>query len=126
MSVENLYVTEDTSVDELLEYVRHKTENPIRVQTKNGEKLVWNFSTYELDPSTLDLDYKKHDRFVIPFQVTSTWAMMFVLLPEKLRTAETLIWHQSEDEFFAYNQFYRDLSTERREEFRRHLSKSIE
>lgn len=126
MSVKNLYVTEDTSVDELLEYVRYKTENPIRVQTESGEKLVWNFSTYDLDPSTLDLDFKKHSRFVIPFQVTSTWAMMFVLLPEKLRTAETLIWHQSENEFFAYNQFYRDLPTERREEFRRHLSKSIE
>ena len=121
-----LFVTEETTTEELLEYVRECVENPIRIQTRSGEKVIWNFSSYDVDEGGLNLANKQHDEFVIPFQVTSTWAMMFVLLPERIRVAENLIWRPEKQEYYAYNQFYRDLPKEQQEEFRNHLAKVVD
>lgn len=120
-----LFVQEDTTGDELLEYVRECAENPVRIQSRNGENVVWNFSSYDVVQHGLDLHEKRQDEFVIPFQVTSTWAMMFVMLPERIREAENLIWRPEEQEYYAYNQFYRDIPNEQIDEFKSHLAKSV-
>lgn len=120
-----LFVTEETTVDEMLEHVRQCVENPVRVKTPAGEKIVWNFSSFDVIEEGLNLNTKKQDEFVIPFQVTSTWAMMFVLLPERIRCAENLIWRPEQNEYHAYNQFYRELTDERREQFRYDLSRRV-
>ena len=119
------FVREDTTGDELLEYVRECAENPVRIQSRDGENIVWNFSSYDVVQHGLNLHEKECDEFVIPFQVTSTWAMMFVMLPERIREAENLIWHADDNEYYAYNQLYRDIPNERIDEFQTHLSKSV-
>lgn len=121
----NLYVTEDTSVEELLEFVRERTENPLIEYTSTGKKIVWNYSSYDIVTDELDLEAKHCNRFVIPFQVTSTWGMIFSLLPEDIREAENLIWHQNEGTYYAYNQFYKNISQEQKSEFRTNLAKVI-
>jgi len=121
-----LYVTEDTTEEELLEYVRECVEDPVVEHTRQGKKIVWNFSSHDVVEEELNLSAKHCHDFVIPFQVTSTWAMMFTLLPERIRNAENLVWKPSEDTYYAYNQFYRKLSDERRNEFKNNLSKVVD
>lgn len=120
-----LYVTEDTGVDEVLEFVRERTENPLVRNTSSGRKIVWNYSSYDVVEDELDLEAKRCSKFVIPFQVTSTWGMIFSLLPEEIRSAENLIWHQNEGTYYAYNQFYKEIPRERREEYQTNLAKVI-
>lgn len=122
----DLFVTENTTVEELLDYVRDCVEDPHYYQTPTGEKIVWNFSSYDIEENALDLRSKQATEFVIPFQVTSTWAMMFTLLPERIRNAENLIWRGDLGEYHAYNQFYRDLTEERRDQFKYDLSRRVE
>ena len=120
-----LFVQDDTTGEELLEYVRECVENPVRVETATGENVVWNFSSYDVVQHGLELQDKRHNEFVIPFQVTSTWAMIFEMLPERIKRAENLIWRPDEQKYYAYNQFYRDIEPERREEFSNHLAKMV-
>lgn len=122
----DLYVTEDTKVEELLEFVRERTENPLVEYTSSGKKTVWNYSSHDVVTDELDLGAKRCSKFVIPFQVTSTWGMIFTLLPEEIRSAENLIWHQNDQTYYAYNQFYKEMPGEQREEFRTNLSKVIQ
>jgi len=105
----------------LFEYVRHVVENPYR----DGDNVLWNFASHDLREDKLDLEGKDEDRFIVPFQVTSTWGMMFTLLPEEIRNAENLIWRDDLDEYHAYNQLYREVSDERRREMKRHLAKEV-
>lgn len=102
----DLYVTEDTTVEELVEYMTDVIENPYTEDTHDGRKVVWNFSTHEINPDDMNLEAKECDEFIVPFGVTTTWGMMFALLPQRLRNAENLVWNTREQEYHAYNQFY--------------------
>lgn len=116
-----MYVTEDTSPEDILEYVRKRATNPKRI---NG-KLVWNFSSYEIDEEGLDLSSKKMDEFVIPYSVTGTWGFMYALLPERIREAELLVWRTDVEEYYAYRNQYAELPQEQRDEYRRALAKEL-
>lgn len=114
-----LFVTESTTVDELLEYVRNRVQSPVRFDGNT----VWNFSSYEFDKSAFNS--KRENEFVVPFEVTGTWGVMFSLLPERVREAEILVYQQSQHEYIAYKNFYDEVSRLRREEFRTAMSKSV-
>jgi len=121
----DLWVESTTDVDEVLEFVEQRIENP-HYEEDEGENVVWNFSSYDLKKDKLNLGYRNHSRFVVPYQVTSVWAFMFSLLPEELRNAEILIWREHDDQYVAYQQFYRQMSPEQREQFRYALSEKVE
>lgn len=120
-----LYVTEDTTIDEIVDFLRSSIENPIIIG-ENGENIVWNFSTHEVDRSILDVEGKDCDRFIIPYQVTGTWGFMYQLLPEQLKSAELLVYRQDAGEYYAYRNFYRTTQNERQSGIRQDLARRLE
>lgn len=115
-----LFVRESTTVEELLEYVRNRIEEPVRFDGNT----VWNLSSYEFDEEAFSS--KREDEFVVPFEVTGTWGVMFSLLPERVREAELLVYQDSQDEYIAYKNFYDDLPALQRREFRSSMSKIVD
>jgi len=119
---EALYVTEDTSVDEVVAYLRHCIENPI----ERGENIIWNFSTHEIDWDALDIESKDQTRFIIPYQVTGTWGFIYQLLPEDIKSAELLVYHGDDETYYAYRNFYRTTGDERQDQVRQDLGRRLE
>ena len=117
----DLYVTDETTVEELKEYVAEVVADPHVVEVGGEEKYVWNFSSHPINEDSLNLDMKYESEFIIPFGVTSTWAIMYVLLPERLRSAEILVWNQDSQEYRAYNQFYNEMTDYEINEFRQDM-----
>lgn len=115
-----LFVRESTSKDDILAYVRQNIRNPIRFDGNT----VWNFSSYEFDPD--NFTSKHESEFVIPYEVTGTWAFMYVLLPERIREAELLVYQSGQEEYIAYKNFYRQIPELRREEFRTSMSRLLD
>ena len=122
----DLYVTDETTVEELQDYVAEVIADPHVVEVGGEEKRVWNFSSHPINKDSLNLDMKYESEFIIPFGVTSTWAIMYVLLPERLRSAEILVWNQDSREYRAYNQFYNELSEYEINEFRQDMVGQLE
>jgi len=115
-----LFVRESTSVEEVVEYVRNRLEDPVRFDGNT----VWNLSSYEFDEESFSS--KREDEFVVPFEVTGTWGVMFALLPERVREAELLVYQESQDEYIAYRNFYDELPALQRKEFRSSMSKLVD
>jgi len=126
MTNDDLYVTDETTVEELQEYVAEVVADPHVVEVGGGGKRVWNFSSHPINEDSLNLDMKYESEFIIPFGVTSTWAIMYVLLPERLRSAEILVWNQDSREYRAYNQFYNEMSSYEINEFRQGMVRQLE
>jgi hypothetical protein len=121
-----LYVTDDTTVEELKDYIEYVVANPYVESVDGVEKQVWNFSSHEINEEELNLEMKHESEFIIPFGVTTTWAMMYVMLPERLRGAENLVWNQSNGEYRAYRQFYRDFTSYEMNSFRQKMVRVLE
>lgn len=121
----DLWIESTTDVDEVLEFVEQRVQNP-HYEKDGGQNIVWNFSSHELKKDKLKLGYRDEDKFIIPYQVTSVWAFMYSLLPEELRTAEILIWREYNEQYVAYQQFYRQMSPERREQFKFALAEKLD
>lgn len=126
MDKENsLYIDSETETDDIMEFVRERTENPIRID----DTVIFNFSSYEIQDKTLRRAVRtklQKDKYIIPFQVTGTWGYLYYLLPDNLKEAEILVYHPDKEDYFAYRNFYDETSIEREEEFRRSLSKILE
>lgn len=122
-----LYVTESTTKEEVVDYVRDCIEHPYVEQTADGEtKVVWNFSSHSIDHDGLDVAGKDQDRFVIPFQVPGTWGFIVTLLPEPIKSAELLVYRQEHGEYFAFKNFHRITPQEQRDQIRADLSRRME
>lgn len=118
-----LYVTESTSVDEVMAYLRHCVENPLEV----GDKLVWNFSTHEPDTDALEeVKEKNQDKFVVPYQVTGMWGFMFGLIPDDVKDGDILVYHEDDGQYYAYRNFYRTTPVERQQQIREDLARRLE
>lgn len=119
---EALYVTEDTTVDEITAYLRHCIENPIR----QDDNVIWNFSTHEIDWDGLRVSDKDQERFLIPYQVTGTWGFIYQLLPEEIKEAEILVYHTDDERYYAYRSFYRTTGRDRQDQIRQDLARRLE
>jgi hypothetical protein len=118
-----LYISEDTTVDEIVDYMIACMENPVRV----GDSIVWNYSTHEIDHQSIDeVKSKEQDRFIIPYQVTSIWAFMFQLLPEPMKNAESLVYDSDVQKYYAYRGLYRTTVNERQDQIRNELARRLE
>jgi len=107
----SLYVSEDTDVEEVIEWVQRCVDEPFH----HDGKTVWNFSSHKVDEEALEekLERLHRDEFIIPFQVGGAWAMMYHLLPDRLRRAEVLTYDSRYNEYKAYRNFYRELERSR-------------
>lgn len=124
---EALYLTEDTTVQEIVDYLQAVIENPIFLGEDN-QNVVWNFSTHEFKrmASEDEVVGKDCDRFIVPYQVTGGWAFMFTLLPEAIKEAEVLVYKPNEGEYFAYRNFYRTTSSGRHSQIQQDLARRLE
>lgn len=116
---DSLYVKDSTTVEEILRYVRNRTTDPIQYEGHT----IWNYSSYQFDEEVFN--GKQEKDLIMPYEVPGTWAAMYVLLPDRIRQAEILIYRPEDDEYVAFKNFYRPIEPARREEFRRSLSKEI-
>jgi hypothetical protein len=117
-----LYMKEDTTTAEVIDFMRRCIETPV---VAHG-KIVWNFSTHEIDEEAIkSLEDKEQDRFVIPYQVTGAWGYMFSLLPEEIRESEILVYDPSNERYMAYRSLYRTTADERIDQIRKDLSRRV-
>lgn len=117
-----LYMTEHTPTRDVIEFLRRCIADPV----EDGDMVVWNFSTHEMDEEALDaLKEKEQDHFVIPYQVTGAWGFMFSLLPQEIREAEILVYDPKEGHYMAYRSLYRTTADERMEQIRQDLSRRM-
>lgn len=116
-----LYIEHDTDIDELIGYVEECSTDPYIDESGN---IIWNFSTYEIDDE-VDLGSKDCDEFLIPYQPSGAWAVIYTMLPERIRNAEVLVWRSDVQEYYAYRQFYRDLPNEKRGDIKNDLARKV-
>lgn len=120
---EALYAADDTTVDEIVAYLRHCIENPIII----GDNVIWNFSTHEPDMDALqEVEEKREGKFLIPYQVTGMWGFISYLLPDEARESEILIYHADENEYHAYRNFFRTTAQNRQRQLQEDLSRRLE
>lgn len=122
---DGLRVTHDTDIDEVKGFLRRRTEKAINYRGT----IVWNYSSHSPDYDALEYAIEQkleNRRYVIPFQVGSTWATMYYLLPESLKQAEVLVYKPSSGQYRAYKNFYDEITPESSEEFTYQLSKIAE
>lgn len=121
---DGLRVDSDTTIEDIEEFLYRRAENPICV----GDTTVWNFNSYEVDRDALEYavtEKLENEEFVIPFQVTGTWGMMYHLLPRRLKKAEILVYHTNRGEYRAFNNFINDVPQKYEEEIRYQLGQAV-
>jgi len=119
-----LLVDEDTSLDEVQEFIRGRVNEPHVVDGT----VVWNFSSHNVDEEALDKAVTRkleRDVYVIPYQVTGTWSYMFSILPEQLQRAEVLIYKTNTGRYNAYTNFLREAPEEVHDDFRSDLARRV-
>lgn len=119
-----LLVNEDTSLDEVRDFIRGRVDDPHVVD----ETIVWNFSSHNVDEAALReaVDRKlERDIYVIPYQVTGTWSYMFTILPEALQRAEILVYKTNTGRYNAYKNFLRQAPEEVHQDFRSDLARRV-
>lgn len=119
-----LLVDEDTSLDEVRDFIRGRVDNPHIVDGT----IVWNFSSHNVDQVALEEAVEKkleRDIYVIPYQVTGTWSYMFTILPEALQRAEVLVYKTNTGRYNAYKNFLREAPEEVHQDFRSDLARRV-
>lgn len=125
--MKDLYVRENTDVEEVIEFFEERVANPyVKVDDRGETNYVWNFSSHELDKDGLRLGYRDNNEFVIPFQVRSVWAVMYALLPEEMKRMDPLIYNPELKKYIAYKQFYDEMSPERFEQLQYSTARMFE
>lgn len=121
-----LYVDESTTIDEVKQFIAGRVENPF----EHRGTYVFNFSSYPMHEDALRRSIESKlewdGEYIIPFQVSGTWAFIFHLLPTELKKGDVLVYHPDDGEYFAYTNFYRMLSPEQVDAFRQDLARRVE
>lgn len=117
-------INEETTYEDLIKYTERRMENPIQI---NGTT-IWDFNSHEPDRDALKkaVDEKlARDKYVIPFQVTGAWTFICGLLPEPVREAEILIYRTSMAQYYAYENYYRELPEESRQRIKQDFAEIV-
>lgn len=120
----DLYVDDETTIEEIKEFLYNRTSNPVRIE----DKVVWNFNNHDIKEDVLReavVDKLREDEFIIPFQVSGTWGLMYHLLPRRLKEAEILVYHPHTDEYRAFNNFINRMPQRTEDEFRYQLGETV-
>lgn len=121
---DSLRMTNRTTVSEIKEFLRRRIRQPYHVQ----DTTVWNFSNHSIEHDALEEGVEgklERDRYVIPFQVTGSFAMFFQLLPEVIQQAEILVYKPDFEEYSAYSNFLREMGDETNE-FREEMEEELD
>jgi hypothetical protein len=117
-----LFISENTTADEVKEFLRRRVENPHLFDNA----VVYDFNSHEIDAQALEDAVQgklQGEKYLIPYQVTGTWGFMYHLLPNSIKEAEILVYHPQDEEYYAYQNFYPEIPPEVQEEFTHQLSR---
>lgn len=117
-----VYVTEETTLDEIVTFVRNSIEDPI----EQDGTVVWNFSNHKFSYSRVDWKSLNHNRYVVPFNVTGVWGFMFSLLPKEIKNSETLVYYEDREKYFALTNFHRTMPDEQIEQIQYDTSMRVQ
>lgn len=121
---DGLYIDGDTSIDEIKEFLKNRAENPVVIDGT----VIWDFCGYERNEEALERAVRnklRGDRYIIPFQVTGTWGLMYHLLPESLKDGEILVYDPRQETYKGYRNFARDIAREQEDAFRQDLARRV-
>lgn len=101
----DLRVDNETTPDEVLRYLEHRTRNPAVIDGVT----IFNYGTHTLNEEKLRERVEKlyRDTYMIPFQLGPVWAFMLYHLPKEVQTAEYLIYDSRDDEYYPHRNFMR-------------------
>lgn len=111
-SEDHLRVKEGTTPEDIQDFTLMRATNPVEV----GEKTVWNFNNHEVNTQALENQDLMYSKYIIPFQASGVWAVMFDLLPERLRKMEILTYSQTQGRYVPFPSYYRHSDDERKNE----------
>lgn len=117
-------IDESTTADDLIEFTKNRARDPIEIDGVT----IYNFNSHKPDYENLEeaIDGKlERDTYVIPFQVSGPWRFMMHLFPQTIREAETLIYRENIQEYYAYHNFTRDVSDELMEGVKQRIAEDI-
>lgn len=111
-----LYMDDDTTPVEVLEFVAIRTANPAIL--RDGEVLVFNYHNHPLDAVALGEWATDADPGIyhVTFQVSGVWAFIQRTLPKQIRDADVLAYRRSEEAYADYVN-WRRVYEERDERF---------
>lgn len=114
-----LFVENGTRPPDLFSYVKRRATNPRRI----GEMTVWNFNNHELDREQLRRQEHRlqNDAYLVPYQVSGAWAFMSSLLPDHVRSAETLVYDQDSGTYNPYPNYFRHATEDERTRVRQDI-----
>lgn len=121
---DRLTIENGTEPREIHEFVVSRATDPHAVDGI----LVWNFNNHKLNKTALseksgDL---MNDEYVVPHQASGAWGYMISLLPERIKTAETLTYSQWDGEYNPYPNYYRHVEEKEHDSIRNRISESLE
>lgn len=114
-------ITDETDVEELVDYARYRVQNPIRIDRTT----IYNFNSHKLDMEALrgSVNNKlQREVYQIPLQVRSGNILMQAILPEEIRQSEILVYREDKKEYYAYKNLIRDLPLESREKIKQEFA----
>lgn len=117
-------ITPATEVDELVEYAKEQSKDPVTIQGTT----VYNYSTHEVDKEALNNAIQRklqRDLYVIPMQIQTGWMFVQSILPDRLKSAEVLMYRPDEEEYYAYHNYVRDMPMESRYSERQEVAEVI-
>lgn len=121
---DGLYIDGDTTIEEIKEFLKNRAENPVVID----DTVIWDFCGYERKEEHLReaVQHKlRENRYIIPFQVTGSWGLMFHLLPESLKDAEILVYDARQETYKGYKNFAQDMAREQEDAFRQDLARRV-
>jgi len=109
----DLEIGPSTSSKELIDFTKRQVQNPFEFQ----ETTVYNFSTHKIDEENLKKNIERkleRNLYMIPMQVLSAEIFIVSILPPEIKNAEILLYNKNEEEYYAYKNFRRELTDEKR------------
>lgn len=96
-----------TTPDDIREFVRRRTEQPLRY----GDVTIWDYNNHKPNREALEQTIDEwelyHDEYVIPLQIPGVWGYIVTFLPERIRTAELLGYSQDEGRYIPFPNYIR-------------------
>ena len=100
-----LDIDDDTEVEEILNYVDQRLQNPIEIE----DTTIYNFNTHKPDYSALEkaVEMKlKKNLYKIPLQLSGVNPFIISILPQEIKEADNLLYRKNLYRYYAYESFY--------------------
>jgi hypothetical protein len=121
----NIEINAGTEPNELIEYTKEQTKNPVEIKNT----FVYNYSTHKVDKDALAkaVDGKlERELYRIPMQIMTGEAFIQSILPEKIKQAEILMYRPDEKDYYAYNNYIRNVPVEKRQNITQKIASIIQ